>query len=111
MVTTVVVINTLISMLLLYIAWRVWKLKQWIGCVADKLNAYERNTHAVLFTAPENIDIAQQQIYHLRQRNQQLQLQVQQVRQIISLLLLGKRFWGKSFGGMGLRSRKNTVTK
>ncbi|MEA5583474.1 hypothetical protein VB620_19280 [Nodularia harveyana UHCC-0300] len=111
MVTTVVVINTLISLVLLYIAWRVWKLKQWIGYIADKLNAYERNTHEFLYQAPENIDIAQQKIYSLRQRNQKLQVQVQQVRQIISLLLLGKRFWGRSFGKIELTSTTNTVSK
>jgi len=111
MVTTVVVINTLISLVLLYIAWRVSKLKQWIGCIADKLNTYERHTHAVLYKAPENIDISQQEIYSLRQGNQMLQVQMQQVRQIISLLLLGKRFWGRSLGWIGLTSRKNTVAK
>ena len=111
MVTTVVVINTIISLLLFYIAWRVWKLKQWIGCIADKLNAYERHTHAVLYKAPENIEISQQKIYSLRQGNEKLQVQIQQVRQIISLLLLGKRFWGRSFGWKGLKSRKKTVAR
>ncbi|HYW19801.1 MAG TPA: hypothetical protein VE956_10910 [Nodularia sp. (in: cyanobacteria)] len=111
MLTTVVVINTIISLILFYIAWRVSKLKQWIGRIADKLNTYERHTHVVLYKAPENIDISQQKIYSLRQGNQMLQVQMQQVRQIISLLLLGKRFWGRSFGGIGLTSRKNTVAK
>ncbi|TVP65459.1 MAG: hypothetical protein EA343_03180 [Nodularia sp. (in: Bacteria)] len=111
MVTTVVVINTLISLVLLYIAWRVWKLKQWIGRIADKLNAYERHTHAVLYKAPENIDLSQQKIHNLRQGNEKLQVQIQQVRQIINLLLLGKRFWGRSFGWIGLTSRKNPVAK
>ena len=111
MVTTVVVINTLISLVLLYIAWRVWKLKQWIGRIADKLNAYERHTHAVLYKAPENINLSQQKIYSLRQGNEKLQVQIQQVRQIISLLLLGKRFWGRSFGWTKLKSRKNPVAR
>ncbi|GAX37066.1 hypothetical protein [Nodularia sp. NIES-3585] len=111
MVTTVVVINTLISLMLIYIAWRVWKLKQWIGCIADKLNAYERHTHAVLYQAPENIEISQQKIHSLRQGNEKLQIQIQQVRQIISLLLLGKRFWGRSFSWKGLKLRKKTVAQ
>ena len=111
MVTTVVVINTLISLILFYIAWRVWKLKQSIGCIADKLNAYERHTHAVLYKAPENIEISQQKIHSLRQGNEKLQVQIQQVRQIISLLLLGKRFWGGSLDWKGLKSRKKTAAK
>jgi hypothetical protein len=110
MVKIVVLINTLMSLLLLYIAWRVWKLKQWIESIADQLNAYEQNTHALLYQAPENIDITQEKIYSLRQRNQKLQLEIQQVRQIISLLLLLKGFWGRSFGGIGLRlSNKSQI--
>jgi hypothetical protein len=102
MVTIVVLINTLMSLLLLYIAWRVWKLKQWIGSIADQLNTYEHNAHALLYQAPEKIDISQEKIYSLRQRNQRLQVQIQQVRQIISLLLLLKGFWGRYFGGIRL---------
>ncbi|WP_404799801.1 hypothetical protein [Anabaenopsis elenkinii] len=90
------------SLLLLYIAWRVWKLKQWIGNIADQLNTYEHNAHVLLYQAPEKIDISQEKIYSLRQRNQKLQVQIQQVRQIISLLLLLKGFWGRYFGGIRL---------
>jgi hypothetical protein len=104
MVTTVVVINTLISLGLLYIAWRVWKLKLWLGRVADQLTVYERNTHAVLHHAPENIEMAQKKIHSLGEKNQRLQLQIAQIRQIISLLLLGKRFWANSLGRIGLIS-------
>lgn len=111
MVTTVVVINTLISLGLLYIAWRVWKLKLWLGKVADKLTVYERNTHAVLYQAPENIAMGQQKIHNLRQRNQKLQLQITQIRQIINLLLLGKRYWAGSFGRIGLTTRNHRVSK
>jgi hypothetical protein len=80
----------------------VWKLKQWIGVIADKLNAYEVKTHAVLHTAPENIDISQQKIHSLRLGNQNLQAQIRQIRQIISLLWLVKRFWVRSFGKIEL---------
>jgi hypothetical protein len=98
MVTVVVIINTLISLVLLYVAWRVWKLKQCIGRIADKLAAYERRSHAILYPAPEKLLNGEQKIHHLRQRNQALQAQLQQVRQIISLLLLGKQFWQRFSG-------------
>ena len=96
----VVVINTLMSGILLYVAWRIWKLKQRIGRIADRLTAYERCSHALLDQAPENIYINQQSLYYLGQRNQALQVQIQQVRQIVSLLLLGQQIW-RRFGRTG----------
>jgi hypothetical protein len=95
MVTVVVVINTLISLLLLFIAWQVWNIKLRIAWIADKLTAYEKSSNAFLSQAPTNLNISQQNIHNLRQGNQSLQLKIQQVRQIVSLLLLGKRYYPK----------------
>lgn len=102
MVMVVVVINTLISGVLLYVAWRIWQLKQRIGRIADKLAVYERCTHAVLYQAPENIYTSQQKIENLRQKNQALQVQIQQVRQILNLLVLGRQIWRRLFNGVGV---------
>ncbi|OUL28024.1 hypothetical protein BV372_25315 [Nostoc sp. T09] len=111
MVTLVVILNILISLLLLYVAWRMWKLKQQIRIVADRLATYERYSHAVLYAAPENIYTAQQKISNLRQRNQSLEVQIQQVRQIISLLFLGRQVWRRSFQSLGSTFGKKTVAK
>lgn len=111
MVTVVVVLNTLISLILLYVAWQVWKLKQKLEIVADRLAAYERCSHAVLYATPEKIYIAQQSIYNLRQGNQKLEVQIQQVRQIISLLFLGRQVWRRSFRSSGSTFGKKTVAK
>ncbi|UKO99520.1 hypothetical protein [Nostoc sp. UHCC 0870] len=106
MVTVVVVINTLISLMLLYVAWRVWQLKQKIAFIGDRLTEYERCTHDLLYKAPENIYLGQNSIQQLRQSNQVLQLQIQQIRQIISILLLGRRTWQRYFRKMDFISRK-----
>lgn len=95
MVTVVVAINILTSLMLLYVAWRVWQLKKQIAFVSDRLLDYERCSHNLLHQAPENIYLGQQNIQNLRQSNQGLQIQIQQVRQIVSLLLLGQRTWGR----------------
>ncbi|MBE9006866.1 hypothetical protein IQ259_17775 [Fortiea sp. LEGE XX443] len=97
MITVVVVINILISLLLLYGVWLLWKLKQQIAFIADRLTAYEKYSHTLLSQAPQNIDISQKNIHNLRQRNQSLQLKIQQVRQIVSLLLLGQRVGQRYF--------------
>ncbi|WP_066424689.1 hypothetical protein [Anabaena sp. 4-3] len=93
MVTVVVIINTLISIMLLCLAGVLWQLKRKIAFIGDRLTAYERCSHALLYKAPENIYLGQQNLENLRQSNQALQLQIQQVRQIISILLLGQRTW------------------
>ncbi|MEH2436279.1 MAG: hypothetical protein V7K25_18865 [Nostoc sp.] len=111
MVILVILINTLISLILLYVAWRVWQLKQQLAYIADSLTAYEICTHAALNKAPENIYLSQESIYNLRQKNQVLQMQIQQVRQIISLLLLGQQIWQRYFRRLELRSAKRTVGK
>ncbi|ABA20104.1 conserved hypothetical protein [Trichormus variabilis ATCC 29413] len=95
MVIVVVVFNTAVSVILLYIAWRVWQLKRLIAFIADRLLDYERCSHDLLYKAPENIYLGQQNLQNLRLSNQSLQSQIQQTRQIVSLLLLGQRTWGR----------------
>ncbi|MFN6483365.1 MULTISPECIES: hypothetical protein [unclassified Nostoc] len=111
MIILVILVNTLISLVLLYVAWRVWQLKQQLAYIADKLTTYESCTHTALNKAPENIYLSQQNIYNLRQRNQALQIQIQQVQQIISLILLGRQIWQRYFPKLQLISGKRTVAK
>ncbi len=93
MVMVVVVINLAIAVILLYLAWQLWQLRQRLANVANTLIAAERSTHAVLRGAPESISLGQQGIYRLRQGNKPLQLQLQQVRQVLSLVVFGQQAW------------------
>ncbi|NEU75152.1 hypothetical protein PI95_021970 [Hassallia byssoidea VB512170] len=113
MVTVIVIINLLISLILLYIARRVWQLKKRLANIANRLTAAERCTHAVLDKAPSNISIRQQNIHNLRQGNQSIQVQIQQVRQIFSLLLVGQQIHGRYFVklGLGTKFKKKIVVK
>ncbi|GAX44772.1 hypothetical protein NIES4075_57910 [Tolypothrix sp. NIES-4075] len=113
MVTVVVIINLLISLILLYIARRVWQLKKRLANIANRLAAAERCTHAVLDKAPSNISRRQQNIHNLRQGNQSIQVQIQQVRQIFSLLLVGQQIHGRYFVklGLGTKFKKKIVVK
>jgi hypothetical protein len=89
----------------------VWKVKQQVRIVADRLAAYERCSHALLYAAPEKIYTAQQNIYNLRQRNQSLEVQIQQIQQIISLLYFGRQIWRRYFRSLGSRFGKKTIAK
>lgn len=91
MVILVVVFNTLLSLLLLYVAWRVRKIQQVLAFVANKFISYERATHEALDQKPELIYASQQQIHKLRQGNQKLEVQIHQIQQVINLLLLGRQ--------------------
>lgn len=97
MVTIVVVINTLIALILFYVAWRVRQLRWQLMRIADTLIAVERSTHAVLHGAPNAIYRGQQGIHKLGQGNEPLQLQIQRVRQVLSLLGLGQQLWRRFF--------------
>jgi hypothetical protein len=83
--------------MLLYAARRVWRLKQRLEKITNILTAAERSTHAVLYKAPQAIYTNQQNIRNLRQANQLLELQMQQIRQIFSLLATGQQLWLRYF--------------
>lgn len=104
MVTVVVMINMLISLMLLYVAWQVWKLKQKLAKIADRLIAAERSTYVVLHGAGEAIYKSQGNIHNLRRKNQPQQLQIQRVRQILSLLVGGQQVWRRYFLRLGSKS-------
>lgn len=100
MLIIVVLTNIVISIILLYLAWLIFQLKNKLVKIGERLNSYEHAIHTVLHTASENIYTGQQQIYELRQKNQKLKLQIQQVQQILKFLLLGRRVlhrYGKSY--------------
>ncbi|MBD2458704.1 hypothetical protein H6G80_32160 [Nostoc sp. FACHB-87] len=111
MVTVVVIINTLISLLLFYVAWQIWQIKGRIAWITDRLTAYEQCSQNLLSQAPQNLDISQQNIRNLRLGNQSLQLQLQQVRQIVSLLLLGQRLSKRYIRQSHSFGRTKTVPK
>lgn len=102
MVTIVVIINTLISIVLLYLAWQLGKLKQRIGCIADEIKAYEIISHRLLYQAPESLTLGQLQIKKIRDKKQVIQLQITQMRRVISVLLLAQRLSVRCLG----KSRK-----
>lgn len=92
MITVVVTINILISLILLYVAWRVWLLKRSFTNLKNAFNTTSRNSHAVLSTATNFLYARQTVIKNLRQRNQGLESQFQKSTQALSILLIVSRF-------------------
>jgi hypothetical protein len=93
MLIVVVVWNLLLSFALLYLAWKILLFKQKLVNVNNILVTAERNTSAVLRSAPNAIMMRQQNIRNLRQVNQMLSLQIYQIRQLFGLFVLGLQLW------------------
>ncbi len=93
MVIVVVVINLALALMLLYGAWRVRKLRQPLGRIADIISRFERSIHRVLQAAPNAILKGQLGIQLLGQKRSQLEPQLQRVRLVLTLLGLGQQVW------------------
>ncbi|NJL62265.1 MAG: hypothetical protein HC903_11050 [Methylacidiphilales bacterium] len=98
MVKLVIVINILISLILLYGAWRLWRVRKVLANAANALLVAERSTSVVLTNAPDFMCVRQRNISNLRLRNQVLKLQIQQMQQILSLLFFVSQLWQRYFG-------------
>lgn len=95
MVLIVVVINTLVALLCVGVAWQLWQLRQVLRRVTNTLLSLERSTHAALNEAPEEIYKTQLSIYLLREEPQyrRLQSQIQQIQQVLKLLSWSQTAW------------------
>ncbi|MBW4665414.1 MAG: hypothetical protein KME01_14640 [Chroococcus sp. CMT-3BRIN-NPC107] len=93
MVITIIVFNVLIASILLYVARRVWLLRRKLQRINNTLIALNRSTQSALAGTPNAIYKGQMGIYQLKQRNEPLQIQIQRVRQVLSLLSVGQQAW------------------
>jgi hypothetical protein len=86
MLTVVVVCNVLLSLVCLYVAWQLWKIRRSLTIAADAVTVAERATYEVLHGAPRAIAFGQSGIRGWRGSYERLELQRQQVQQILTLL-------------------------
>lgn len=93
MLILVIALNVLIALGCLFVAWQLWQIRRTLSQVADALLIYERNTHDVLYGAPEAILQGQTGTHQLRQQYQTLAPQLQKFQQLLSLLGLGLSLW------------------
>lgn len=89
MLTLVIVFNVLLALLCWVAAWQVWRLRRILSRVANTLTAAERRTDSVLQSAPRFVLKGQTGSEALRLRYQQLEQQLQQVQQVLSLCQWG----------------------
>lgn len=93
MLIFVIIFNFLLTLLNLYVAFRLWKLRQVLARVSGILNRVERRIDRIFYPAPEVILIGQEGTYHLRVRYQILISQLERLQQILMLVTLGIGIW------------------
>ncbi len=93
MVVTIIIINVLIASILLYAARRTWLLRRRFQRLNNILIAVNRSAGAALAGTPNAIYKGQMGLSQLKQRNDPLQVQIQRVRQVLSLLSVGQQAW------------------
>ena len=104
MVTIVVTINIILSLILLYCAWLLCKLRQRLVRLNNFFTKCDRNTYALLHRRAEAIYLGKQNLSNLRKENQNLQEKIRQVRQILALIVFGRQIlWNRP--GLNLSSK------
>lgn len=112
----VVVLNLLISLLCLYVAWFLWNLRRALSVAADVVTLFDRDTHNALHGAPHAISQGQFGVRATRGSYQELEIQLQRVQQVLALLGLlqsllpvvtrsSTKLRQRSLDGLKLRSR------
>ena len=93
MVILIVAITLFITLLNIYIAIKIWQLRQLIAKITTVIINCNLYFYALLHNTPQLIYQGQHKIQHIKSQYQALQLQLQQIRQIILLLNWSYRLW------------------
>ena len=108
MVTIVVVTNIIISLILLYCAWQMHKLRQYAVRMKKFFNKCDRNSYAMLYRRPEAIYLGRESLRDLSRENQNLQVKIRLIKQILALVVFGRRvLWNRP----GLNLASTTMKK
>ncbi|NEP48607.1 MAG: hypothetical protein F6K65_07130 [Moorea sp. SIO3C2] len=105
----VIVINIVLSLFCLYIAWQVWRLGQWLSSMANRLERVEGRISNKLYSAPKAIVIGQVGIHGLREEYQQLQVKVHTLKQIFLLLGMLQKIGGFRWRFSNKPTSKNSL--
>ncbi|MCU0550254.1 MAG: hypothetical protein MUC48_12965 [Leptolyngbya sp. Prado105] len=90
MLIAVIVLNLALALYGFYLTWHMWRLRQAFSRAADALVVAERQTHQVLYGAPDAIGRHQIGAQNLRQTYRQLVPKVRQAQQALALLGMGR---------------------
>lgn len=93
MIIIVITLNLIITIFNLYLVVKLWQLRKLLALITKALINCENYLYYVLLITPKVLQKEQNNIYHWRQNYQLWQLQLQKIKQIITLLNLLYRIW------------------
>jgi|GEM_PF-652623 len=93
MITFILGFNLVVSLVCLFIAWKLWQLRLSLARAAQTLSSVERKTHWVLAPAPRYIMIGERGTHRLREQLQRLDGQLQQLQKLLGILSFSLSLW------------------
>jgi hypothetical protein len=87
MIIFLIVVNLSITLLNLYLALKICKLRQILMQVTEAFDRCQKNARIILYLAPKLLRRSQNKIYLCKQKYQRFQLQIEQIRKIFIFLL------------------------
>jgi len=107
MVAFVVTCNFAIGLICLLVAWQLVRLRQRLAQASLTMDAVERYIHRIFSPAPRYILMGKTGTSGLREKYQQLELQLAQIQQILGLLGVGQAIWLRQRRSRALRLAAN----
>jgi hypothetical protein len=93
MVVFVVILNVLVGLGCLGVAWATWQVRRKVAKANSGILSVERSVYRILHPAPTAMAKAQRGSQGAREKYAKLEVQTQKMRQIVSLLSFGRVMW------------------
>jgi hypothetical protein len=106
----VIICNLLITAIAFYLVRTIWQLRRTLAGITQTLSELEGSVYNILHPAPKAIITGKTSIHNLKAVYQSKQVQMQQIRQILTLTALIYRIGGQkknsSWGKLGKKNKK-----
>jgi hypothetical protein len=93
MITFTIIFNLFITIINIYLALKIWKVRQVLVQVTDALQKSEVNARVLCRLTPRLLVRQQKNLAYCRERYQTLELQIEQIRKILILLIWLFKVW------------------
>lgn len=93
MIVIVITLNLIITIFNLYLVVKIWQLRKLLTLITKAIINCENYLYYVLLLTPQILQKEQTNIYHFRRNYQLWQLQLQKIKQIVTLLNWLYRIW------------------
>ncbi|MGL5805470.1 MAG: hypothetical protein ACRC2R_27905 [Xenococcaceae cyanobacterium] len=93
MIIFIIIFNLLITLINIYLALKIWKLRQLLMQVTDALQKSEVNARILFRLAPKLLLKKQKKLLDCRKNYQKLKIKIEQLRKILTIVLWVIKIW------------------